>query len=131
MPRGWASAGLLALLALAGWGGWRAWSDAAERREVAVALTGGVPERAAELMRRHGCGGCHAIPGLAGADGRVGPALIALRQRVLIGGNQRNTGETLVRWLVDPRALRPDAGMPPTGLTEAGARDVAAWLYSR
>jgi mono/diheme cytochrome c family protein len=36
-----------------------------------------------------------------------------------------------VRWIVSPQTFSPRSAMPATGISEAEARDVAAWLYSR
>lgn len=104
----------------------------ARYREFAIAetLTGGKAAAAPPLMRRYGCTGCHTIPGIPGADGKVGPALDQLQQRVYIGGHIRNSSDNLVRWLVEPLALSPASAMPATGLSEAEARDIAAWLYA-
>ena len=52
-----------------------------EDREVAVALTGGDPTKAADLATRFGCAGCHIIPGLPGAHGQVGAQLADLRKK--------------------------------------------------
>ena len=98
---------------------------------IAETLTAGKASAAPPLMRRYGCTGCHTIPGLPGADGQVGPALFDLQARVYIGGHVRNTADNLVRFLVNPRAFSPASAMPATGLSEAEARDVAAWLYAR
>ena len=57
--------------------------QAHRRAALASTLTGGDPSRAPWLMRRYGCAGCHAIAGLPGADGRVGPALSGLIDRVI------------------------------------------------
>src|SRR4051812_32805 len=46
-----------------------------EAAKVAKSLTAGDPARAPWLFTRYGCGGCHTIAGVAGADGRVGPPL--------------------------------------------------------
>jgi cytochrome c1 len=35
-----------------------------------------------------------------------------------------------VSWIVDPRALSPRTAMPVTGIGEAEAREVAAYLYN-
>jgi len=129
----------LALLALAAFGagsfafvlGWQSYEAAAKSAAVAVALTGGDPSRAPALITRYGCGGCHAVPGVPGADGKVGPPLAALRERVYVGGVARNTGPTLIRWIVAPDELSPRTAMPRTGISEAEARDVAAFLYAR
>jgi hypothetical protein len=86
----------LALFALgAGLAAWRA-SETSQRQAIAYALTGGHASRAPGLIIAYGCAGCHAIPGIAGADGQVGPPLSGLRQRVVfIGGIVRNTGATV------------------------------------
>ncbi|MBO1075509.1 cytochrome C (plasmid) [Roseomonas marmotae] len=125
-----AAAALLLVLGLLGLGG-MALQQQREREEVAKAMTGGDPARAPALLTRYGCGGCHAIPGVPGADGRVAAPLAGLRERVFIGGVLRNTPENLVRWIVDPRAASPRTAMPATGITGAEARDVAAYLYAR
>jgi cytochrome c len=121
----------LALFALgAGLVAWRA-SETSQRQAVAYALTGGHASRAPGLIIAYGCAGCHAIPGIAGADGQVGPPLSGLRQRVFIGGVMRNTGANLVQWIVDPHSVSPKTAMPVTGISIDDARDVAAFLYTR
>jgi cytochrome c len=100
-------------------------------RAMAKALTGGDPDMAPALLRRYGCAGCHTIPGLSGADGKVAPALAGLRKRIYIAGKVQNTPENLVRWIVSPQALAPGSAMPQTGISESEARDVAAFLYSQ
>jgi cytochrome c len=98
--------------------------------QIARALTGGEAGRAVPLLRRYGCAGCHEIPGVPGADGRVGPPLGQFRQRVFIAGVLPNDAGNLVRWLVDPTAIHLRSAMPQTGISESEARDVAAYLYS-
>ena len=100
-------------------------------RAMAKALTGGDPDRAPALLRRYGCAGCHTIPGLAGADGKVAPPLKELRARIYIAGKVQNTPENLIRWIVSPQALVPGSAMPQTGISESEARDVAAFLYNQ
>ncbi|ACL57327.1 c-type cytochrome [Methylobacterium nodulans] len=97
---------------------------------LARTLTGGDPDRAPDLMIAYGCAGCHEIPDLAGPRGRVGPPLRTLAERVYIGGVAANTPENLVRWIVNPKAFAPRTAMPVTGISEAQARDVAAYLYA-
>ncbi|MEZ2410662.1 cytochrome c family protein [Bosea sp. RCC_152_1] len=94
------------------------------------ALTGGDPARAPALLRRYGCGGCHTISALNGADGKVAAPLDAFAQRVFIGGAARNSPDNLVRWIVSPQSLSPRSAMPATGITPEEARDVAAFLYA-
>jgi len=108
-----------------------AWSSRQQSEHTARAMTGGEPSHGPELMRRYGCSGCHTIPGIAGADGQVGPPLSGLRQRVYIGGVANNSPDNLVQWIVLPQSFAPRTAMPATGISEAEARDVAAYLYSR
>jgi cytochrome c2 len=96
----------------------------------AAALTGGDPERGAKLIPFYGCGGCHAIPGVRGANGLVGPPLQRFAGRIYIGGVLTNRPDHLVRWIVNPRAVSPRTAMPRTGISEPEARHVAAYLLT-
>lgn len=111
---------------LSAWAGLQARQDA----DLATALTGGDPARGPALMIRFGCGGCHTIPGVPGADGQVGPSLFGLRKRVFVGDGVRNSASGLIAWIVDPRTLSPRSAMPMTGISSDQARDVAAYLYA-
>ncbi|GJE34974.1 Cytochrome c oxidase subunit 2 [Methylobacterium oxalidis] len=82
-------------------------------------------------MITYGCAGCHEISGLAGPSGRVGPPLRSIGERIYIGGVATNTPENLVRWIANPKALNAKSAMPLTGISEAEARDVAAFLYAQ
>lgn len=81
-----------------------------------------------ELIEGYGCGSCHTIPGIAEADGLVGPPLVEFGRRSFIAGQLANTPENLIRWLLDPEAVEPGTAMPDLGLTEAEARDIASYL---
>jgi cytochrome c len=116
------------LLALAGGGWW--WRDTQRAEARADRLTGGDPSRGQRLLRRHGCTGCHEIPGVRGADGRVGPSLDHFAGRVYIAGVAENSAVALIQWLEDPQSLDPRTAMPRTGIDRQGARDVAAFLYT-
>ncbi len=105
--------------------------EAGRRVAVAEALTGGDPLLAPPLFRRYGCTGCHEIPGVAGADGKVGGSLAGLRDRVYIAGVANNSAGNLVAWIVSPQTFSPRTAMPATGITPADARHLAAYLYSR
>jgi cytochrome c2 len=93
-------------------------------------LTGGSPRAGRELIRQYGCGSCHSIPGVPGANAAVGPPLEKLKSRVYIAGRFTNTPANLERWIREPRALDPKSAMPTLGLDEAAARDIAAYLYA-
>ena len=105
--------------------------DRGERRAVAIAMTGGDPSVAPAIFRRYGCVGCHVIPGVPGADGKVGGSLVDLRVRVYVGGVLNNTPDNLVQWIVSPQRFSPNTAMPTTGISEADARHLAAYLYAR
>ena len=122
---------IVALIAAAAIPAYQLWEAAAQRAAVAKALTRGDPRKGPSHMRRYGCAGCHTIPGVAGADGKVAPPLSDLRARVYVGGVARNTPEDLVRWIVSPQSFSPQSAMPATGISEVEARDVAAYLYGR
>jgi cytochrome c2 len=83
-----------------------------------------------DAIRAIGCGSCHTIPGIRGADGMVGPPLVSWSRRTYIGGQLPNTPANLVRWLRNPREVEPGTAMPVLGLDERQARDVAAYLYT-
>lgn len=119
------------LLIAVGWFGAMEWNTRYQRTQIARDLTQGDPTRAPIIMRRYGCAGCHTIPGLAGADGKVGVSLAGIRQRVYVGGVVNNTTEHLVQWIVSPQSLSPRSAMPTTGISENEARHVVAYLYSR
>jgi cytochrome c2 len=107
-----------------------AWTSQQQNEAIARAMTGGDPARAPDLLRRYGCAGCHTISGIAGADGEVGPPLSGLVHRVYVGGVATNTADHMVQWIRSPQSLSPRSVMPPSGISEAEARDVAAYLYS-
>ncbi|HEX5831108.1 MAG TPA: c-type cytochrome [Gemmatimonadaceae bacterium] len=85
----------------------------------------------AVAIRAYGCGSCHTIPGIPGADALVGPPLQGLVRRAYVGGVLPNTPDNLVRWIRHPRQVSPRTAMPELGVTDADARDIAAYLYSR
>ena len=93
-------------------------------------LTGGVPEHGRELSVRYGCGSCHTIPGVPGAQGMAGPPLLRFGQRTFIAGQRRNTPQNLIPWLQHPQHIEPNTAMPEMGVTDADARDIAAYLYT-
>ncbi|GAA5534185.1 c-type cytochrome [Deinococcus aluminii] len=93
-------------------------------------LAGADPARAPALFRSYGCVSCHVIPGVSGAEGRVGPNLKYLGDHALIAGVLPNTPENLMRWIRIPQTIDPYTGMPTLGVTERDARDIAAYLRS-
>jgi len=129
MGRGIAAAVLLMALGLGGLALHHA-SALHARAERAIRLTGGDPGNAPRLMVRHGCAGCHTIPGVSGAVGTVGPPLSGIADRSYLGGVLSNTPEHLVRWIRESRKVDPRTAMPDTEAPEQDARDIAAYLYA-
>jgi cytochrome c len=115
---------LLGLLALV------ACRDAGHAYDDAATLTGGDARRGREKARDYGCGSCHTIPGVPGADALVGPPLGEMASRMYIAGRLTNTPQHMIRWIQDPRAVDSATAMPNVGVTERDARDIAAYLYA-
>ena len=106
------------------------WGAARERTDAARELTGGEPSRGPALMRQYGCAACHTIPGVTGANGTVGPPLGGIANRSYLGGVLTNGPQNMIRWIRDPKSVDSLTVMPNTGLGEAEARDIAAYLYT-
>jgi cytochrome c len=107
------------------------WQNQHQSLRVAIAMAGGDPARAPDIIRRYGCAGCHTIPGIPGGDGKVGGPLADIRSRIYVGGVATNTADNLVAWIVSPQTFSPRSAMPATGISQTEARDVATYLYSR
>jgi cytochrome c len=93
-------------------------------------VPGGDASAGRTALRDFGCGACHVIPGIPGADGRVAPPLTAYADRAYVGGVVSNSPDNLIAWIVDPQSINPPTAMPNLGVTEAQARDMAAYLYT-
>jgi cytochrome c2 len=86
-------------------------------------------QRGRLLLAQYQCGSCHVIPGVAAARGTLGPTLQGFGRRSYITGEVPNRTESLVRWIVQPRALVPDTTMPSMGVSVEDARHMAAFLH--
>ncbi len=96
----------------------------------AAAMTGGDPARGKAAISRYVCVACHQIPGVSGAQGLVGPPLGGVARRAYIGGVLGNSPENMIRWVQNPQAVDQKTAMPNLGVTDADARDIAAYLYT-
>jgi len=121
--RAWLSGAALLCLAL------QACEEAAGR-EPQYMVANGNPDRGKVAIQRYGCGSCHTIPGVGGANGTVGPPLEFWSKRTYIAGEVANTPDFLVRWIEVPQAIEPGTAMPNLGVPEGSARDIAAYLYT-
>jgi cytochrome c len=99
------------------------------RSATTVAVPGGHADRAPALIESYGCGSCHTIPGVDGADGTVGPRLSGIGTKENIAGRLANTPDNLVRWISGPQEVDPGNLMPDLNVPDASARDIAAYLY--
>lgn len=103
---------------------------AARPAERAVPVPGGDPQRGKAAVERYGCIACHAMPGVTNQGSNVGPPLHKIARRAYLGGVVPNTPADMVRWLRNPPQLAPRTAMPNLGLSEAQAKDIAAYLYT-
>jgi cytochrome c len=99
-------------------------------REPLQQVPGGDPERGRQVVAAYGCGSCHAIPGVPGANGRSAPALNDWSTRTTIVGLVPNTPERLVQWIMSPELLRSGTTMPNVGVSRDDALQMAAYLYT-
>jgi cytochrome c len=95
----------------------------------AITAVPGDPKAGRAALERYQCGACHTIPGVAAARGLVGPPLTEYGQRVYIAGKFPQEPALLARWIQDAPSLAPQTAMPNVGVTEADARNMAAYLY--
>ena len=92
------------------------------------AVTGAAHGRV--LLRQFGCGTCHVIPGVAAADGNVGPALAGVAHRVYLAGVLPNSRDNMARFIRAPHQYHPKTLMPDMQVSDAQARDIVDYLYS-
>src|SRR5215207_4799375 len=64
------------------------------------------------LLAEYGCGACHTIPGVPGADSLAGPSLDRYYERRTIAGRLANTETNLIAWIQDPQGIEPGNIMP-------------------
>lgn len=87
--------------------------------------------RGKAAIERVGCAACHSIPGVRWPVGAVGPSLEGFADQALIAGRLPNRPDLLAAFVRDAPAVLPGTTMPAMPLSEAEARDVAAYLYGR
>jgi cytochrome c oxidase assembly factor CtaG/cytochrome c2 len=82
------------------------------------------------LIGKYGCGTCHTIPGIDNANGRVGPPLSGIADRVFIAGALQNNTDNLTKWISDPQSVVPGTAMPAIGIKPKEARTIATYLQT-
>jgi cytochrome c len=98
--------------------------------QTSLAVPGGNPRKGKAQLAAFGCGSCHLIPGVDHAYGMVGPPLTKFALRPYIAGEVTNNPSNLVQWIMTPQSIEPGTAMLNLGVTEAQARDIAAYLYT-
>jgi cytochrome c len=96
----------------------------------AVLATGGNPKQGSLKISQYGCSTCHTIPGIPGANARVGPPLDGFAMRVYIAGEIPNTPDNLRHWIRKPHDINPHTAMPEMGVTDEDSKHIAAYLYT-
>ncbi len=95
------------------------------------------PSRGRRIMERTGCMTCHVMTGLEPGISPTSlpvpmtPAELALGTMLapdLAFVRTRLREDSLVSWLMNPRAMKPTSAMPSLGLSRNEAEDVAAYL---
>jgi cytochrome c len=93
-------------------------------------LAGGDGEKGKLAIRAYGCGACHTIPGVRGANSVVGPNLSGIAERSYIAGVLTNSPDNLIRWIENPQAVDEKTLMPNMNVSARDARNIAAYLYT-
>ena len=93
-----------------------------------LALAGCQQQNATTRLIAERCGACHIVPGVAGANGRVGPSLAGIGRQQIIAGRFPNEPIDMQQWLQHPQAMKPGTSMPDLGVTQRDAGDIAAYL---
>ena len=93
-------------------------------------VPGGDTRKAKVLIQQYGCGSCHTIPGVSGADGVVGPPLTKIALRSYLAGRIQNTPENMAKWIVNPKSVDEKTVMPVTGIKPDEAWHVVKYLYT-
>lgn len=111
--------GLVALVAACG--------DGAEKTNYLAGAEGDV-ERGQQLIRGYGCQSCHAIPGIGGTSGVVGPSLEGIASEEQIAGMLPTSPLNLARWIRDPKSVNEATLMPDVGVSDEDAQDIVGYL---
>ncbi|WP_166825809.1 c-type cytochrome [Thalassoroseus pseudoceratinae] len=90
----------------------------------------GNKSRGKDLTRKYGCGTCHQILGINGANGAAGPPLTNWGKRHYIAGTLNNSPRHLVTWLRNSQDVEPGTVMPNLNIPEDDAWDIAAYLLA-
>ena len=88
-------------------------------------------EAGRHLIASYGCGACHTIPGIPGADAMAAPPLNRFYERSYISGEVPNTWDNLIKYIQHPQDIEPGTVMPDLGVKDEEAREIVAYLYHK
>ncbi|HEX6160941.1 MAG TPA: c-type cytochrome [Thermoanaerobaculia bacterium] len=96
-----------------------------------AAAGGGNAQKGLALIGQYGCNTCHIIPGVEGPQGTLGPSLAKTgSQGTIVGGKVAITPTVLAQYIQDPASIYPQSTMPPLGMPDNEAQDIAAYLLT-
>jgi cytochrome c2 len=104
--------------------------DRDAKRSAAIMTHGGNPDKGRSEIEYFGCASCHTIPGVAGANGLIGPPLEQVADRAYIAGVVKNSPDNLVHWIQHAPSFNPKTAMPDLEIPDKAARDIASYLYT-
>jgi cytochrome c1 len=82
-----------------------------------------------QAVAKYGCGACHVIPGVQGANGTNGPSLAGFSKLDVIAKTTvPNTPENDVKWIMDPQSIKPGTAMPNKSVNQTDAQTITAYL---
>lgn len=96
-----------------------------------TASAGGDPKKGLALASQYGCNTCHIIPGVEGPQGGLGPSLAKIgSQGTIVEGQVKITPAVLAQYIQEPASVYPQSTMPPLGMPDSEAQDIAAYLLT-
>ena len=102
----------------------------ADKSDPPRAIAGADAGRGLAIMERVGCAACHVTPDIGWPQGLAGPSLHGFADSPMIAGQFPNRPDLLIAFIKDAPSMAPATAMPAMPLTDAEARDVAAYLYT-
>jgi cytochrome c2 len=102
-----------------------------EKAAPAATEAAGNASKGRELINQYGCNVCHAIPGVDGPQGSLGPSLAGVASRPTISqAAVPNNAANLAAFIQNPASLNPQSSMPPIAISSPDLQDVVAYLQT-
>jgi cytochrome c1 len=119
----------LAVAGCGGGGGSQPPTTAAQGTASTKPAAAGDPQAVQQAIAKYGCGACHVIPGVQGANGTNGPSLAGFSKLDVIAKTTvPNTPENDVKWIMDPQSIKPGTAMPNKSVNQTDAQTITAYL---